>query len=64
MKRREMMAEEKNSNQCYKCPNCACIFLTKADLEKHMKCFGDSKAEHASYYQRTHGRIEHGYGEE
>jgi Zn-finger nucleic acid-binding protein len=58
------MAEEKNNNKCYKCPHCACIFLTNADLEKHMKCFGDSKEQHASNYQRTHGRIEHGYGEE
>jgi len=57
------MSEEKNNNQCYRCAHCACIFLTKADLEKHMKCFGDNKAEHASIYQRTHGRIEHGYDE-
>ena len=57
------MAEEHNNNQYYKCPHCACIFLTKADLEKHMKCFGDGKADHASFYQKTHGRIEHGYGE-
>ena len=58
------MAEEKNDNKCYKCPHCACVFLTHADLQKHMNCFGADKAEHALYYQRTHGRIEHGYGEE
>jgi Zn-finger nucleic acid-binding protein len=58
------MAEEKNDNKCYKCPHCACVFLTQADLQKHMNCFGADKTEHASYYQRTHGRIEHGYGEE
>jgi Zn-finger nucleic acid-binding protein len=58
------MIEEKNDNQCYKCPHCSCIFLNKADLEKHMKCFGEAKAEHASNYQKTHGRIEHGYSEE
>jgi len=58
------MEEEKNNNRYYKCLNCPCIFLTKADLEKHMKCFGDDKEQHASNYQRTHGRIEHGYGEE
>ena len=58
------MTEEKNNNKCYKCAYCACIFLTQADLQKHMNCFGNDKAEHASCYQRTHGRIEHGYSEE
>ena len=58
------MAEENNNNKLYKCPHCACIFLTQADLQKHMNCFGSVKSEHQSYYQRTHGRIEHGYGEE
>jgi len=58
------MAEEKNDNTLYKCPHCACVFLTKADLERHIICFGNIKEEHLSNYQRTHGRLEHGYGEE
>ena len=58
------MTEEHNSNQLYKCPHCACIFLTKADLQKHLSRFGDAKEQHASLYGKTHGRIEHGYGEE
>ena len=40
------MAEEKNNNHYYKCPHCACIFLTKADLQKHLNCFGDVKQVH------------------
>ena len=35
-----------------------------ADLHKHMSCFGDAKQAHEEAYRRTHGRIEHGYGEE
>jgi len=58
------MAEEKNQNQQYKCPHCACIFLTKADLQKHMERFGESKAEHEYGYRQIHGRLEHGFGEE
>jgi uncharacterized C2H2 Zn-finger protein len=58
------MTEEANSNQYYKCPHCACIFLTKADLQKHMNSFGNVKEEHESSYRKTHARIEHGYGEE
>jgi hypothetical protein len=58
------MAEEKNSNQHFKCPHCACIFLTQADLQKHMTVFTEGKAEHEDRYRRTHGRLEHGFGEE
>ena len=58
------MGEEKNSNHLYKCPHCACIFLTRADLQTHMDCFGDGKEEHEFHYRKTHGRIEHGFGEE
>ena len=58
------MVEEANSNVNYKCPHCACIFLTKADLQKHINCFGNVKEEHESNYRKTHGRLEHGYGEE
>jgi hypothetical protein len=57
------MAEE-NVNQHFKCPHCPCIFMSKADLEKHTKCFGTDKAFHESEYRKTHGRIEHGYSEE
>ena len=58
------MTEEGNNNHFYKCPHCSCIFLTEADLQKHMSRFGDRKEQHEFDYRKTHGRIEHGYGEE
>lgn len=47
-----------------KCPFCPCIFLTEADLLRHLDCMGSQKYEHSEFYRRTHGRIEHGYGSE
>jgi hypothetical protein len=58
------MTEEANSNHHYKCPHCACIFLNKVDLQKHIDCFGTMKESHEFNYRKTHGRVEHGYGEE
>ena len=58
------MTENTNANKYYKCPHCACIFLTQADLQKHVNCFGGNKVEHEFSYRRTHGRVEHGFGEE
>jgi uncharacterized C2H2 Zn-finger protein len=56
------MGEEQNGNQHFKCPHCACVFLTQADLQKHLSCFGAEKEAHADSYKRTHGRVEHGFG--
>jgi uncharacterized C2H2 Zn-finger protein len=58
------MDTQGNNNHYYKCPHCACIFLTQADLQTHVKRFGNLTNEHAEYYRRTHGRVEHGYGDE
>lgn len=58
------MTEETNNNQYYKCPHCMCIFLTKADLQKHVNCFSDQKNDHEVFYKKTHGRVEYGYSEE
>lgn len=58
------MTQETNNNQHYKCPHCPCIFLTKADLQKHINHFGTTKENHEYTYKKTHGRLEHGYGEE
>jgi uncharacterized C2H2 Zn-finger protein len=58
------MTQETNSNKLYKCPHCACIFLTQADLQKHLLVFSDNKGQHEYNYKKTHGRLEHGYGEE
>jgi Zn-finger nucleic acid-binding protein len=48
----------------YKCPYCACLFLTQADLDKHISVFGKIKEQHETLYNKTHGRLEHGYSEE
>jgi hypothetical protein len=58
------MAQETNKNHHYKCPHCACIFLTQADLQKHIGVFGNTTENHDFSYKKTHGRLEHGYGEE
>jgi len=60
----KITAEEKNGNHYYKCPHCACVFFAKSDLQKHIGCFGEDRQAHADSYSKTHGRIEHGYGEE
>ncbi len=53
-----------NPNHLHKCPYCACIFLTEADLQKHIATFSSSKEQHEYLYKKTHGRLEHGYSEE
>ncbi len=58
------MDNQKNSNQHLKCPHCACLFFTQADLQVHIKRFGSNAAQHLEYYRKTHGRVEHGYGDE
>jgi uncharacterized C2H2 Zn-finger protein len=58
------MAQDTNDNHLYKCPNCACIFLTQADLQKHMTHFGTTKEQHEYLFNKIHNRLEHGYGEE
>jgi uncharacterized C2H2 Zn-finger protein len=55
---------EENNNPFFKCPHCPCIFLTQADLKKHLTQFGNANGNHLYSYQNAHGRIEHGYGEE
>jgi len=57
------VTEERNNNHHYKCPHCPCIFLTGADLQKHLNCFGEGKTDHEFSYRKTHGRLEHGYDE-
>ncbi len=55
---------QENNNQNHKCPHCPCIFLSATDLEKHMSVFGEQKEQHDYQYKKTHGRMEHGYGDE
>ncbi len=58
-----MEQETNNREQQYKCPYCACIFLNKADLQKHLQNFSNNKAEHEYNYRKTHDRLERGYDE-
>lgn len=58
------MTQETNNNHLHKCPNCACVFLTYADLQKHINVFGTVKEQHDYTYKKTHGRLEHGYDQE
>ena len=30
-----------DSGSYFKCPYCSCIFVTKSDLDSHLKAFGD-----------------------
>jgi uncharacterized C2H2 Zn-finger protein len=57
------MAENGNNN-LYRCPHCACIFFSQADLDSHMEAFGEQKGAHDYQYKKTHGRLEHGYSNE
>ena len=62
-KTKETVVEENrneiNSDFC-QCPFCPCCFFAKADLEKHLATFGNSKEEHFENHRRIHARIEHG----
>jgi uncharacterized C2H2 Zn-finger protein len=54
-----IMEETKHAERFYKCPFCSCVFITKNDLEKHMKAFGTVKGQHLDEYRRCHGRAEY-----
>ncbi|MGD6934955.1 MAG: hypothetical protein ACQCN5_12190 [Candidatus Bathyarchaeia archaeon] len=58
------MSSAENNQPYLKCPHCACIFFTQADLDAHLKRFGNNTAQHVEDYKKTHGRVEHGYGGE
>jgi hypothetical protein len=49
-----------NVNNLYKCPHCNCCFCSDVDLQKHIKSYGNSKAEHIEEFRKVHGRLEHG----
>jgi hypothetical protein len=39
------------------------MFFSKADLQQHLKTFGEVKSEHEASFRKVHGRLEHGYEE-
>ena len=56
----EKKPQEGNNTDLVKCPFCSCYFCNDEDLQRHMKSFGTSKAEHFEAFRKTHGRLEHG----
>jgi hypothetical protein len=57
-----MTMQQNGNNRYLKCPHCACIFFSQADLDKHTAAYGAGKEMHDQNYRKTHGRLEHGYG--
>jgi len=51
--------EEKPRERFFRCPFCSCVFLTKADLERHMAAFGMVKEQHRDEFRRCHSRAEY-----
>jgi hypothetical protein len=51
-----------NNASPLKCPHCACIFFTQADLDAHLKHFGDNPTQHVKDYKEINAKIEFGYG--
>jgi hypothetical protein len=51
--------EEIPGERFFRCPFFSCGFLTKADLEKHMKAFGAEKEQHLDEFRRCHSRAEY-----
>jgi hypothetical protein len=41
-----------------KCPICSCLFLTKLDLDLHLKAFGTKADSHLSLLSKTHNSLE------
>jgi hypothetical protein len=35
------------------CPYCPCTFETQADLDAHMRAFGDNKEEHLTRFHKA-----------
>ena len=56
----KQMTESDDIGKFLRCPYCPCIFITEADLQKHMDCMGQNREEHIDCYGRTHARIERG----
>jgi uncharacterized C2H2 Zn-finger protein len=54
-----VMEEAKHEERFCRCPFCPCVFITKDDLEKHMKTFGTYKERHWDEFRRCHSRAEY-----
>ncbi|MCL1970037.1 MAG: hypothetical protein FWF66_01010 [Candidatus Bathyarchaeota archaeon] len=56
------MSSSENNVTYLKCPHCTCIFFTRADLDVHLRRFGNNPEQHANDYKDTNAKIEFGYG--
>ncbi|MCL1976892.1 MAG: hypothetical protein FWG55_02110 [Candidatus Bathyarchaeota archaeon] len=56
------MSTPENNLPYLKCPYCACIFFTQADLDTHLKRFGNNPTQHVNDYKDANIKIEYGYG--
>lgn len=54
--------KEDTSASYLKCPYCACIFFTQADLDAHLNRFGSNPAQHVRDYKEVNAKLEFGYG--
>ena len=58
------LGDKMTEKTLYKCPHCACIFLTDTDLQKHIAAFGTTKDQHEQKYKKTHDRLEFGFSDD
>jgi uncharacterized C2H2 Zn-finger protein len=42
-----------------KCPFCSCVFIARADLDRHVAAFGKFREQHEETFRRIHGRAEY-----
>ena len=42
------------SNGLIECPYCICLFVSRFDLEFHLKAFGTNKSEHVRALNKAH----------
>jgi hypothetical protein len=47
------MSSPENNASPLKCPNCACIFFTQADLDVLVNRFGNNQVQHVIDYKDT-----------
>lgn len=41
----------------------SCVFISRADLDRHVAAFGNSREQHVEAFRRVHGRMEYGSAE-
>jgi hypothetical protein len=57
----EENAAKESDVDFFRCPFCACCFMSIQDLGMHMATFGRSKEAHSENLKRIHGKVEYGW---